>query len=149
MKNIKLLRIHHYIIIFCMLVAIYCIYNYLGIPFDAFKKASTIDVLTSEQVICNGSSFDGNKYKIEASDHCIIISGDEYRTIIMELAQGTNINNLRNEHIDRLMIPIPNDVQQIEFIRFLKQSDKSKFELQEAIVRIDNFIKSLIQQDDN
>ena len=77
------------------------------------------------------------------------MNGDEYRTIIMELAQGTNINNLRNEHIDRLMIPIPNDVQQIEFIRFLKQSDKSKFELQEAIVRIDNFIKSLIQQDDN
>ena len=55
------------------------------------------------------------------------MNGDEYRTIIMELAQGTNINNLRNEHIDRLMIPIPNDVQQIEFIRFLKQSDKSKF----------------------
>lgn len=54
------------------------------------------------------------------------MNGDEYRTIIMELAQGTNINNLRNEHIDRLMIPIPNDVQQIEFIRFLKQSDKSK-----------------------
>ncbi|MBR3834618.1 MAG: glucosyltransferase domain-containing protein [Lachnospiraceae bacterium] len=85
MKNIKLLRIHHYIIIFCMLVAIYCIYNYLGIPFDAFKKASTIDVLTSEQVICNGSSFEGNKYKIEASDHCIIISGDEYRTIEIDI----------------------------------------------------------------
>ena len=33
------------------------------------------------------------------------------------------------------------------FAAIARQSDKSKFELQEAIVRIDNFIKSLIQQD--
>ena len=55
------------------------------------------------------------------------MNGPEYRRIIMELAQGTNINNLRNEHIDRLMIPIPDEAQQMEFIRFSKQSDKSKF----------------------
>lgn len=54
------------------------------------------------------------------------MNGVEYRTIIMELAQGTNINNLRNEHIDRLMIPIPDEAQQTEFIRFSEQSDKSK-----------------------
>ena len=55
------------------------------------------------------------------------LNGSEYRSIIMELAQGTNINNLRNEHIDKLMIPIPNEVQQAQFIQFSEQSDKSKF----------------------
>ena len=42
----------------------------------------------------------------------------------------------------------PMELQE-QFVALSEQSDKSKFELQEAIVRIDNFIKSLIQQDDN
>lgn len=55
------------------------------------------------------------------------MNGPEYRTLIMELAQGTNINNLKNEHIDKLMIPIPDEPQQLEFIRFAEQLDKSKY----------------------
>ena len=52
---------------------------------------------------------------------------DEYKNTISDLAQGSNINNLRNEHIDDLMIPIPSVEQQTEFINFQRQSDKSKF----------------------
>lgn len=55
------------------------------------------------------------------------MNGHEYRHIIMELAQGSNINNLRNEHINDLMIPVPSDEEQNEFIAFLRQSDKSKY----------------------
>ena len=55
------------------------------------------------------------------------MSGDECRRTIMELAQGTNINNLRNEHIDELQIPIPPESLQSKFVAFLDQSDKSKF----------------------
>ena len=55
------------------------------------------------------------------------MTGHEYRHIIMELAQGSNINNLRNEHINDLMIPVPSDDEQKEFISFIEQSDKSKF----------------------
>jgi len=51
--------------------------------------------------------------------------------------------------IEEIEVLVPSFEQQRYFIDFAKQSDKSKFELQEAIVRIDNFIKSLIQQDDN
>lgn len=58
------------------------------------------------------------------------MTGHEYRHIIMELAQGSNINNLRNEHINDLMIPVPSDDEQKEFISFLEQSDKSKLLLQ-------------------
>lgn len=63
------------------------------------------------------------------------MNSDEYRTIIMEQAQGTNINNLRNEHIDELQIPIPTEVLQAEFIELAEQSDKSKFVVQIAIYR--------------
>lgn len=52
---------------------------------------------------------------------------DEYRKIIMQLACGSNINNLKNEYIDDLQIPIPDDVAQQQFIAFVRQSDKSKF----------------------
>ena len=51
---------------------------------------------------------------------------NEYRRTIMDLAQGTNINNLRNEHIDELQIPIPTIEQQSVFVELLRQSDKSK-----------------------
>ena len=65
------------------------------------------------------------------------MNSDEYRRKIMELAQGTNINNLRNEHIDELQLPIPTDTQQGAFIRIAEQSDKSK--LFGAKHRIENF----------
>lgn len=51
---------------------------------------------------------------------------DEYRKVIMQLANGSNINNLKNEHIDELMIPIPAPSTQTEFVAFVRQSDKSK-----------------------
>ena len=51
---------------------------------------------------------------------------EEYRSIIMQLANGSNINNLKNEHIDELMIPLPSIDMQSEFIAFVRQSDKSK-----------------------
>lgn len=55
------------------------------------------------------------------------LQGDEYRKIISDLAQGTNINNLRNEHIDELMIPLPKADEESRFVEILRQSDKSKY----------------------
>ena len=52
---------------------------------------------------------------------------DEYREIIMQLACGSNINNLKSEHIDELQIPTPPADVQESFVSFLRQSDKSKF----------------------
>jgi len=54
------------------------------------------------------------------------MGSDEYRRIISDLAQGSNINNLRNEHIDELQIPIPTTEEQKTFVAFVEQSDKSK-----------------------
>lgn len=64
--------------------------------------------------------------------------------------QGTTVarrQTLRAEDFLAMPLNLPEVNKQKWFLRFMQQSDKSKFELQEAIVRIDNFIKSLIQQD--
>ena len=48
-----------------------------------------------------------------------------------------------------LKLILPSIEEQRQFVSFLKQSDKSKFELQQAVEKVDNLIKSLIQQDNN
>lgn len=71
---------------------------------------------------------------------------DEYRKIIMQLACGSNINNLKNEHIDDLQIPVPDDAAQQQFIAFIRQSDKSKFELEQALAELTATYKRIIAE---
>ena len=71
---------------------------------------------------------------------------DEYRKIIMQLACGSNINNLKTEHIDDLLIPIPDDDAQQRFIAFVRQSDKSKFELEQALSELTATYKRIISE---
>ena len=62
----------------------------------------------------------------------------------------TGIHNLKlADYLNNTMIPIPPIEDQEVFAAFVEQSDKSKFELQQAIEKVDNLIKSLIQQDNN
>lgn len=51
---------------------------------------------------------------------------DECRDKVKKLACGSNINNLKNEHIDDLQIPVPTMDAQLQFTAIVKQSDKSK-----------------------
>ena len=62
---------------------------------------------------------------------------------------GSTRLKLTQGKMKEIPVVLPSLDEQKQFASFIEQSDKSKFELQEAIVRIDNFIKSLIQQDDN
>ena len=55
--------------------------------------------------------------------------------------------NLSLQNIGDLEILVPTIVEQGHFSQFLRQSDKSKFELKQAIERVTNLMKSLIQQD--
>ena len=55
--------------------------------------------------------------------------------------------NLSLQNIGDLEILIPPKDEQIAFSKYLKQSDKSKFELKQAIERVTNLMKSLMQQD--
>ena len=53
-------------------------------------------------------------------------NSDMYRSIIEELGNGTNIINIRPDHITSLEIPIPNIEAQKRFVSMSRQADKSK-----------------------
>lgn len=61
--------------------------------------------------------------------------------------RGANIQNLNQQILGGLQIPIPPIELQQEFKDFIKQSDKSKFELKQAIEGVDLLIKSMVQQE--
>lgn len=69
---------------------------------------------------------------------------DEYREIIMQLACGSNINNLKTEHIDELQIPTPPAEVQEAFVSFLRQSDKSKYHASK-ITRFNTEIETIVK----
>lgn len=71
---------------------------------------------------------------------------EEYRKIIMQLACGSNINNIKTEHIDDLQIPIPDDDAQQQFIVFYRQIDKSKFAVRQALDKTQQLFDSLMQE---
>ena len=71
---------------------------------------------------------------------------DEYRDKIMSLACGTNINNLKNEYIDNLLIPIPEMSIQENFVRMIEQFDKSKFAAKQALENLERTQKSLMNR---
>jgi len=71
---------------------------------------------------------------------------DECKSQIMELAKGININNLKNEHIDSIQIPIPSDFQQIVFCDYVHTCDKLKFEAQERLGELNTAREGLIDK---
>ena len=66
----------------------------------------------------------------------------DFSTVITGSAQPQITAN----NLEKVIIPLPDISIQQQFAAFAEQSDKSKFELEQAIQRIDNLIKSLIQQ---
>ena len=76
-----------------------------------------------------------------------ILSSPAYRRIIEDKAVGVTMKNINVAIVSGLMIPkLPINLQE-RYLEFLEQSDKSKFELKQSIERIDNLIKSLMQQE--
>ncbi|EFI71584.1 restriction endonuclease subunit S [Segatella baroniae B14] len=68
----------------------------------------------------------------------------KYREVIEFLGSGSNILNIKPEHIYNLEIPIPSLEDQKHFVTIAEQADKSGFEIRKSIEAIDNVIKSLI-----
>lgn len=69
-------------------------------------------------------------------------NSDVYRTTISNQAIGANINNIRKEHIDNLLIPIYTKDKQLEIVEKLdKISDMIKNQ-EEQIKKYDDLVKS-------
>jgi type I restriction enzyme S subunit len=67
----------------------------------------------------------------------------------MILKRGAAQLNLSLKDIGNFTIPLPPAELQEDYVTFVEQSDKSKFELKQAIEGVDILIKSMIQQELN
>lgn len=67
----------------------------------------------------------------------------EYRHRISNLAAGANINNLKNEHLDELEIPLPPLAEQRRIAAILDQADALRQKRRLAIAKLDQLLQSV------
>jgi type I restriction enzyme S subunit len=66
-----------------------------------------------------------------------------YRKTISALAAGANINNLKNEHLDDLLIPLPPLPEQRRIAAILDQADALRAKRREALAQLDSLTQSI------
>ena len=62
------------------------------------------------------------------------------------MGRGANIQNLNQQILSTIVIPIPPIELQNQFATFVEQTDKLKFEVKEALEKLETLKKSLMQQ---
>ena len=67
----------------------------------------------------------------------------EYRKTISSLAAGANINNLRNEHLDELLMPLPPLSEQRRIAAILDQADALRAKRRETLAQLDSLTQSI------
>lgn len=79
------------------------------------------------------------------------LSHPSVRKVLSEIATGTSgsMYNISMDKLRALKITVPSLSVQEQFVEFARQSDKSKFELKQAIEGVNLLIKSMIQQEFN
>ncbi|EDM26132.1 putative restriction-modification system specificity determinant [Lentisphaera araneosa HTCC2155] len=65
-----------------------------------------------------------------------------YKRSIKALAEGANINNIKNEHLDDLKIPLPSLEEQKRIAAILDKADELRQKRREAISQCNEFLKS-------
>ena len=65
-----------------------------------------------------------------------------YRRVVSQLASGANINNLRNEHLDNLVIPLPPLAEQERIAGILDAADALRAKRREALAQLDTLLQS-------
>ena len=65
-----------------------------------------------------------------------------YRHVVSKLAAGANINNLKKEHLDNLLILLPPLVEQKRIAGILDAADALRGKRREALVQLDTLLQS-------
>lgn len=81
--------------------------------------------------------------KVDAKYFAQFFKRPEYRRNVSALAAGANINNLRNEHLDDMLVPVPPLVQQRRIAAILDQADALRAKRREALEQLDNLTLSI------
>jgi type I restriction enzyme, S subunit len=66
-----------------------------------------------------------------------------YRRLVSQLASGANINNLRNEHLDEMLIPLPDFSEQRRIAALLDEADKLRARRKQSIAKLDTLAQSI------
>ena len=67
----------------------------------------------------------------------------QYRQRVSSLAAGVNINNLRNEHLDEIKIPIPSLRMQWRIAEILDKADALRAKRRAALAQLDTLTQSI------
>ena len=74
------------------------------------------------------------------------LSSDEFRRKLVEKSSGSTVTGIRSKLLEQLTIPVPEKSKQKEFAIFVEQTDKSKFEIQKSLEKLEILKKSLMQK---
>ena len=67
----------------------------------------------------------------------------DYRRLISSLAAGANINNLKNEHLDDLLVPLPPLPEQRRIAAILDQAEALRNKRRAALAKLDTLAQSI------
>lgn len=84
-----------------------------------------------------------NRQRVDVSYFSHFFRTPEYRRIVSGLAAGANINNLRNEHLDKLLIPLPPITEQRRIAAILDKTDALRNKRREALTQIARLSQSI------
>lgn len=84
-----------------------------------------------------------NPAKVEPAYFAHYFQTREYRQKVSSLAAGANINNLKNEHLDDLLIPLPPLAEQRRIAAILDQADALRAKRREALAQLDSLTQSI------
>lgn len=76
-----------------------------------------------------------------------LLRGDHFLSYAVHISGGAQMPRMPVKELREFQCILPPVELQDEFIRLVQQSDKSKFELKQAIEGVDNLIRSLVQQE--
>ena len=74
------------------------------------------------------------------------LSSERFREKIAEKASGSTVTGIRSKLLEQLTIPVPPMELQKQFAAFVKQIDKSKFEIQKSLEKLETLKKALMQK---
>lgn len=66
-----------------------------------------------------------------------------YRRLISQLAAGANINNLKNEHLDELLIPLPSKSEQKRIAAILDKADALRAKRRKTLEQLDALAQAI------
>ena len=106
-------------------------------------KSSVIDEpMCANQDIVALMGIDTSKYNLLFVKHVL----DAYQSHFDSIKKGATILGITTEDLKKVLIPIADIEIQNQFAAFVEQTDKSKFEIQQSLEKLETLKKALMQK---